>query len=409
VHKKRVLVLSPYNPFQRFLGAPELTLRNRLGCLAPHYEITLVTLGIAEIATHQKAEALGVRLILVPQNSLPAGKARGLRKLWNLMTGKLAVIQDWQRLSRTLTAEGARIHTQTKFDLIHFESTIVTAYSYLFPVAVHKLVFVDNCFYIIFWRMALREKNLCRRAAKFIEYLWVRRVEKKWLKPFNFAATLSKIETKRFARLNSRARQFEIPLDINLAELKTMPAQAEEAAIVFVGTMSYPPNEQGATSFISQIFPRLLKKDPNLKLYLVGKNPSRRLQSLASSNIVITGAVDDITPYLHKSRVFVVPIFVGGGMRYKILEAFAHEKAVVSTTVGAEGIEYEVGTHLMIANTARDFADRSLELYLDPGKRKRMGLAARQLVEKKYSTQVTGREWIQAYQTIFNSVAPMVS
>jgi glycosyltransferase involved in cell wall biosynthesis len=116
----------------------------------------------------------------------------------------------------------------------------------------------------------------------------------------------------------------------------------------------------------------------------VGRRPPRRLQALASGNVVVTGAVEDIRPYLGKAAVCVVPLRSGSGTRIKIFEAMAMGKAVVSTPLGAEGLPVQHGENIILAEDPADFARQVVALLRDPQRRAQMGQAARQLVEQNY-------------------------
>jgi len=119
----------------------------------------------------------------------------------------------------------------------------------------------------------------------------------------------------------------------------------------------------------------------------VGRNPSRRLQALASRipNIQLTGWVEDVRLYLAQCAVCIVPLRIGGGTRIKIFEAMSMGKAVVSTSIGAEGLPVKNGEHLLVADDPASFAENTLRLLGNAAQRARIGKAARRLVEEKYS------------------------
>src|SRR4029077_10492473 len=122
-------------------------------------------------------------------------------------------------------------------------------------------------------------------------------------------------------------------------------------------------------------------------LEVVGRNPSRKLQALADreKSIRLTGWVEDIRPFVARGAVCIVPLRIGGGTRLKIFEAMAMGKAVVSTSVGAEGLPVLAGENIRLADTTAEFAHSVVALLRDPNQRKRLGTAARNLVEKNYS------------------------
>jgi glycosyltransferase involved in cell wall biosynthesis len=137
--------------------------------------------------------------------------------------------------------------------------------------------------------------------------------------------------------------------------------------------MSYEPNHEGALHFIKEILPGIRSRFDDAKFFVVGKSPREELLRFHDGQVVITGEVESIQDYLKRSGMVVAPILSGGGMRMKILEAFALSKAVVSTSLGAEGIEYTDGENILIADTAGAFADRVCSLLENPGECARLG------------------------------------
>ena len=129
--------------------------------------------------------------------------------------------------------------------------------------------------------------------------------------------------------------------------------------------------------------------EPRAHLYIVGREPPKEITELhTGTDVIVTGTVPDVTPYFKESSVVIVPLRVGGGTRVKILEAFAHRKAVVSTSIGAEGLQVEDGIHLYLADDAATFASRCLTLMTDPSARRTLGEAGRRLVETRYNLSI---------------------
>jgi glycosyltransferase involved in cell wall biosynthesis len=148
--------------------------------------------------------------------------------------------------------------------------------------------------------------------------------------------------------------------------------------------MDWMPNEDGVAYFVEKILPVIRRDIPEAAFWAVGRRPPRRLQALASSGVVVTGAVEDIRPYLAKAALCVVPLRSGSGTRIKIFEAMAMGKAVVSTSMGAEGLPVRHGENIILADNPTDFARQVVDLLRDPLRRQRLGHAARQLVEENY-------------------------
>lgn len=152
--------------------------------------------------------------------------------------------------------------------------------------------------------------------------------------------------------------------------------------LVFTGTMDFRPNVDAALWFAQEVLPLIRQEEPGARFVVVGQKPHRRLDTLRvreHDDVVLTGAVDDTRPYIAKAVVYVVPLRMGGGTRFKILEAAAMSKAMVSTSLGCEGFPVTNGQELLIADSPREFADAVIALLRDPARRAELGAHARAL------------------------------
>jgi glycosyltransferase involved in cell wall biosynthesis len=189
-------------------------------------------------------------------------------------------------------------------------------------------------------------------------------------------------------------------LEVDPKEYAPKDIPTEFPSVVFSGTMSYYPNHEAAIYFTKHIFPMILERFPKTKFYVVGKNPGHEIMRLSSDNVIVTGEVKTVQEFLLKSNVVVVPLLNGGGMRLKILEAFSLSKAVVSTLLGAEGIEYTDGKDILIADDPKAFADKVCCLLENVEKAKELGINARELVEKEYSVNAVWEKWKDLYERL---------
>jgi len=155
--------------------------------------------------------------------------------------------------------------------------------------------------------------------------------------------------------------------------------------LVFTGSMDWIPNEDAMTFFCQDILPLIRAQRPDVQLSIVGRAPTPAVQRLADiPGVRVTGRVDDVRDYVGNAAVYIVPIRIGGGTRLKIYEAMGMAKAVVSTTIGAEGLPVTDGSDLLLADTAEHFASAVLQLLSDPARRVQLERAARELVVTRY-------------------------
>jgi glycosyltransferase involved in cell wall biosynthesis len=162
---------------------------------------------------------------------------------------------------------------------------------------------------------------------------------------------------------------------------------AFSADLVFTGSMDWMPNIDAAQRFAAEILPIIRRQKPDCSLAIVGRMPPRSLQQLAERDprITVTGTVPDVRPFLWGSQVSIVPLRIGGGTRLKIYEAMAARVPVISTTIGAEGLEIHPPHDIRIADSPEDFAAQCLELLADRSARERMRARAYELVATRFS------------------------
>jgi glycosyltransferase involved in cell wall biosynthesis len=166
---------------------------------------------------------------------------------------------------------------------------------------------------------------------------------------------------------------------------------------VFTGSMDWLPNEDGMQYFVQQILPRIREAEPDVTLSIIGRAPTPAVKRLADqAGIEVTGRVDDVRPHIAAGAIYIVPLRIGGGTRLKIFEAMAMGKAVVSTTIGAEGLPVTPGHDIVIADDPAEFARSVVDLIRDDAARRRIETAARQLVVERYDWSAVAQDFEHA-------------
>lgn len=157
--------------------------------------------------------------------------------------------------------------------------------------------------------------------------------------------------------------------------------------LVFVGSMDWAPNVDGMQWFVREVLPRIRMHRPDCALTIAGRRPHPAIRKLAAEcpGIRVTGTVADVRPFLWEAAVSIVPLRIAGGTRLKIFEAMAAQVPVVSTTIGAEGLDVRNGETIRIADSAGAFADHCIELLADPAARANIASAALEMVATRYS------------------------
>ncbi len=188
-----------------------------------------------------------------------------------------------------------------------------------------------------------------------------------------------------------------VPNGVDTASFVPGGGRRDPYGIVFTGVLDYPPNNEGVMTFLRTTFPLVRMRVPDARLIVVGPSPSRALTGHASADIVVTGRVPDVRPYLAAAAVAVVPLFAGGGTRLKILEAMAMGTPVVSTSIGCEGLDVRHGDHLLVADTPEQFAGAVVQLMTDDDLRLRLSTRARELVCREYDWETIARGVTRVY------------
>jgi sugar transferase (PEP-CTERM/EpsH1 system associated) len=180
---------------------------------------------------------------------------------------------------------------------------------------------------------------------------------------------------------------------VDVDYFKPMKRTNMENNIIYTAWFKYYPNQQAVIEFVKDVFPLLKAKIPDIKFYIVGKEPPKRVHELSKINgIVVTGEVEDVRPYLANADVAVIPLKVGGGTRLKILEAMAMGIPVISTKLGAEGLDVKEDENILIADDHEDFAQKIYEIITDKQLSKRISDSAIKFVEENYTWEKIGED-----------------
>ncbi|MCK4303002.1 MAG: glycosyltransferase [Candidatus Eisenbacteria sp.] len=199
------------------------------------------------------------------------------------------------------------------------------------------------------------------------------------------AVAVSDAESGEIKTLNPSLPVAVVDNGVDLSYFAPIPDEPKQESLVFVGVMHWRPNQDAVGYFIEEILPLVRQRRPQVSIVVVGQNPPPHIKKLDSlPEVCIVGRVDDVRPYVEAATVYVVPLRIGGGTRLKILEALAMKKAVVSTSVGAEGLDVTDGKNIMLADTAADFAARIELLFSNAELRRQLGNAGRRLVKERY-------------------------
>jgi len=257
------------------------------------------------------------------------------------------------------------------------------------------------------WRR--HAENAGNRAARLLlseQRRRMARFERDALSRFDLVLAVSDTDRQTFGRLypgalRTPAHVVQTGVDTAYFAPVSGTSPGRRAHLVFTGSMDWLPNEDAMQYFVREILPRIRQVEPEATLSIIGRSPTPAVKRLADiAGIEVTGRVDDVRPHIAAGAVYVVPLRIGGGTRLKIFEAMAMGKAVVSTTVGAEGLPVTPGGNIVIADEPARFAQAVIHLIRDQDARVRVETAARRLVVERYDWSAVARDFEEALSRV---------
>ena len=286
-----------------------------------------------------------------------------------------------------------------QFDIIHYE--MLHTGQYHLETNAKSLLSLQNVDSHIWRRLREQTSSPLRKCVFWTQERMFRRYERTMGNCFDLVACASEVDRELMERICPGLSANVIPNGVDTELYKPNHDDEEETAIIYTGSMDWFPNEDAAIYFIEEMLPMIQIKRPELKFYVVGQYPSERLKRYNNrTGIVVTGRVDDVKPYIARAAVYVVPLRIGGGTRLKILEALAMGKAVVSTSVGAEGLNLTSGNEILIADEPTAFADTVVHLLNDKSMRRVLGDNGRRRVEAEYDWRRIGEKLQGMYESV---------
>ena len=251
------------------------------------------------------------------------------------------------------------------------------------------------------FRWMKQEKNLVIKAYLYYQYRKLRKFEKTICPQFDRCITVSKEDNRYLIELCRKDNFAIIPNGVNIDYFKPQKTKIEADKLVWVGAMDGPYNADAVDYFLEEILPLIQEKVPQVKIDFLGRGATKKLKEASQNpNIKIHGFVEDVRPYINRAAVYIAPIRSGSGTKIKVLNALSLGKAVVTTPVGAEGIDVIDNENIMIANTPREFADKTIHLLQHPKETIIMGNKGRQLIEETYDWKIIERDMTNLYREV---------
>jgi len=340
----------------------------------------------------REMQALGLSVETIPWRETSRKSLRFVGELaGNLLTAKpFNVAKDFDVRLRRRAQE---LLGRQPFDLVicDFVQMAANAIGLEGPP---QLLFQHNVEAEIFERHAERDAGRLRRAYMAFQASKMRRFEGEAGRWFDAVIAVSERDRKQFEQRYgwSHVQTIDTAVDVDFFQPEGEAVDPE--LVSFVGSMDWLPNVDGVEFLARDIWPRVRAARPHARLQIVGRNPTDEVQRYHGiDGIEVTGGVPDVRPYYSRAAVVVVPLRIGGGTRIKIYEAMAMAKPVVSTPLGAEGLSFQEGEQIELAEGPDLLAKSIVGLLADERKRERIGQAARTHVCENFGTEVVARQF----------------
>ena len=393
----RILFVTSRLPFPPREGH-QLRSWHLLKALAGQHEVVLLSF-LRDDDDLAGAEEIRKYLASVETFPIPAGQSRrsmALAVLRSLLTGEPYVAAKYA----SPALESRVRELAPGMDAVHFDMLPLMRNVEVVPASIPVIYNAHNVEHVLLSTRARMTGNPWIR--RFLERQLPRlqAFERRACQRADLVLACSPVDAEALQELAPGATLAVVPNGVDLDQNQP-PAVASEGPrnqLVFVGQMGWFPNRDGVEWFLEEVFPLILASRPDTTFLLVGKADTLTVPAPVAAHVTLTGFVPDLRPFVEQAAVYVVPLRAGSGTRLKVLEAMAFGKAIVTTSIGSEGIALQHGDSALYADDARSFADATLQLLGAPTEAQRMGAAARDCAEKHYGWEAVGDQLLACYQ-----------
>jgi glycosyltransferase involved in cell wall biosynthesis len=351
--------------------------------LSSRHDLTMLTFyeGRRDVAYEQAMEAAFPGAVTLrygpPSNSVVTTALRYGAMFLRPAPFAVTKFTTWRarRLIRRWTAE-------RRFDALICDFLSATL-NFDVPEEAATVLFQHNVESALWARQAHHEGNPLLRLIYSIEAAKMRRYETRAVRRFRDIIAVSEHDRDLMSSMVDQSRITVVPTGVDVERFAGLVDQPPKpGCTVFLGSMDWEANMDGVEWMCSEIWPRVLNAVPDARFRIVGRNPHARVRQLASETVEVTGSVPSVERYLADAAAFVVPLRIGGGTRLKIFEAMSAGRAVISTTVGAEGLPVTHDRNILLADDPAAFASAVIRVLQDDDLRIRIARAGLELARE---------------------------
>ena len=364
--------------------------------LAAKHEVSVLAFNRTDEWEHSSLEATRAfchRVVTIPNFDLTDNREKR-----TLQLRSLASLHSYEHLLAARRVEFQqtfdRMLSETRYDVVQVEFCQMAAFDFENRRPSSPIFVLDehNVEYDILRRTARTPGEFGRYIYNAWNWRKLAYEERQAWRRFDGVALTSRRDEEFVLADYPAARTAVVPNGVDVEEFAVSePSLAEPLNLLFFGAINYQPNHDGVTYFIDHVFPKIRAKHPQARFSVIGPGARQSVLDRQGNGVEIIGMVDQVGPYIDKASAIVVPLRIGGGTRLKIVEALSKAKPVISTRLGAEGLDVVDDEHLLLADEPDDFAAAVSRVIADPALAARLGKAGRKLMEDKYSwTSIVG-------------------
>ncbi len=349
--------------------------------LSKQHRVSLLTYGEGDHATEQGGSVFeSVHLVRPPAGLRSKRRAQAASLLSSRSHHMGGLYSD------EMASALEKLVSRHQFDLVQVESSQMAHRAPVdgVPVALDE----HNIEFLLLRRLADAESSPARKAFGYLEAAKAKPDEVRAWTRCDGSIFTSQADLAVMRSVLPQKAACVVPNGVDVDYFRPVREAPETSTVVFTGAINYRPNTDAVAYFVREVMPPLMRLKPSVKFLVVGQGAPDWLRRMSGANVEFTGAVGDVRPYVARAAVVVAPLRAGSGTRLKILEALAMEKAVVTTTIGCEGLGVVDGEHLRVADDPQRFAEETARLMSDGKQASELGRSGRILAERDYSWSV---------------------
>ena len=303
--------------------------------------------------------------------------------------------------SKDFTIKLNALLAHKSFDIIHVDTISLAPYvSHLKNIK--AVLNHHNIESAMMLRRAENESNLFKKIYFYQEGVKLQKLERRICNKFHLNITCSDLDSERLKAAAGVTNCISIPNGVDLDYFQPMAGKIKPKSLVFAGGMSWYPNLDAMNFFLKSVWPRLVKQIPDISLTIIGKNPPQWMSDMQKEypNILVTGFVDDVRPYLAEAEIYICPIKDGGGTKLKVLDALAMGKALIADAIACEGIEVVNNKSVIFASTPAEYIEKIKYLLENPKINQELSRNGNQLIKDLYGFQSIGKKMSGIYNSM---------